>query len=347
MIDVQLLKDFVPLDGLHEESLRELAESLRPQRLVPGEKAFSAGDRDGDLIYLLEGRIALVSPGKAAERLIQAGSEEARYALAKLNPRPYSGIARSQSTVLRVDSAHLDRLLTRDQALAYEVVEYEGSDPEWMVRLLSDPNFAKLPPASFHGLFSRLETLPVRVGQTILRQGEEGDYYYLIKSGRVRVEHEADSGERAILAELGPGESFGEEALLAEVPRNATITVLEDGVLMRLDSGDFTRLLRAPLVHSVTAQQLDRMLADGARLIDVRLEGEYAAGSLPDSINIPLYLLRLEAKRLDPSLPYVLCCQNGNRSTVAAFLLSLRGFEAYVLEGGLDALPHTGKTAHG
>ncbi len=338
MIEPHTLSHFIPLNGLNEESLRELAASLQPLRLAPGERAFEAGDTDGELIYLLEGRIALVSPGKTAERSIEAGSEEARYALAKLTPRPYSGIARSHSAVIRIDPALLDRVLTRDQALAYEVVEYEGDDPEWMVRVLSNPDFSRLPPANLNGLFARLEAMPVRAGQTVLRQGEEGDYYYLIKTGRARVERETESGERVTLAELGPGDGFGEEALLSGAPRNATVSMLGDGVLMRLAATDFTELLRAPLVRYVTAAQAQQMQAEGAGLIDVRLEGEYPHGTLPGSINIPLYLLRLQTRHLDPAHPYVICCQTGSRSAVAAFLLTQRGFDVYVLQGGLDTV---------
>lgn len=73
-------------------------------------------------------------------------------------------------------------------------------------------------------------------------------------------------------------------------------------------------------------------------LLDVRMEDEYKHGALKGSLNLPLYLLRLRAKALDPARPYILYCQTGHRGSTAAFLLARRGFDAHVLTGGLDAM---------
>jgi rhodanese-related sulfurtransferase len=52
---------------------------------------------------------------------------------------------------------------------------------------------------------------------------------------------------------------------------------------------------------------------------------------------VPLYFIRLKLKTLDPSIPYVVVCDNGRRSSAAAYILSERGFEAHVLRGGISA----------
>ena len=54
-------------------------------------------------------------------------------------------------------------------------------------------------------------------------------------------------------------------------------------------------------------------------------------------VNIPLYFIRLKLNALDKDTPYVVCCDTGRRSSAAAYILSERGFEAYVLKGGLAA----------
>lgn len=72
--------------------------------------------------------------------------------------------------------------------------------------------------------------------------------------------------------------------------------------------------------------------------MDVRLEDESKQGTLRDSLNLPLYLLRLKAASLDPKKKYILFCQHEERSSAAAFLLAQRGLDAYVLNGGLAGL---------
>jgi CRP-like cAMP-binding protein len=211
-----------------------------------------------------------------------------------------------------------------------------------MFDLLSNPAFAAVPPGNLHTLFGRFESMPVVTGQVIVRQGEAGDYYYLIRSGRARVSRDTADHRTIQLAELLPGQGFGEEALISGEPRNATVTMVSDGELMRLPAADFDSLLREPLVHHVNPAQGAELLRQGAQLIDVRLEAEFAEGSLKGSSNLPLYLLRLKANHLDRNQTYLLFCQSGRRSGTAAFLLAQRGFDARVLQGGLAALQKPG-----
>jgi rhodanese-related sulfurtransferase len=113
------------------------------------------------------------------------------------------------------------------------------------------------------------------------------------------------------------------------------------GTLMRLTKQDFDALLRDPLVQMVTLPEAQRMAQTGAAIVDVRTEDEFARGAIKGSVNMPLYALRIKVKTLDPARKYVICCQSGNRSAAAAFLLSQRGFSVYVLRGGLNAIGRT------
>ncbi len=243
-IDPSILKQFVPLNGMDEQRLQELAKRIHPLHLANGDTVFRQGDEDGDLIYLLEGSIVMASSNTSIRRVITAGSEEAGYALAKLNPRPYTGICRGHGTVIRIARGLLDRMLEPPQG--YEVVECDGSDPEWMVRVLADPCFKGLPPSCFDALFARLETMTVQAGQTILRQGERGKHYYLIKAGRACLVREERGGRLEVLGELGECQGFGEESLRGGLSRDATVTMLTDGVLMRLSAADYVQLMLSP-----------------------------------------------------------------------------------------------------
>jgi len=140
------------------------------------------------------------------------------------------------------------------------------------------------------------------------------------------------------LAEFGPGDSFGEEALIAEAKRNATVTMFTDGALMRLAKNDFQTLLNEPLLQWVDHDRANEIIAQGGKWLDVRLPSEFQNFRIEGAINVPLYFIRLKLNTLDKQTHYVVCCDTGRRSSAAAYILSERGFEAYVLKGGLVAV---------
>lgn len=340
MITPERLATFTPFDTLTESGLRHAVAHAEARACREGEILFREGDRDGRVYYLLEGEVDLSARGHSAPLRVKAGSEAARHPLARLTPRRYTGVARENARLLVLDDDFLDNLVTTDQTAAYEVTEIEGEDPEWMFRLLTPPAFQRVPSQKLAALFARLEPVPVHAGQVIVREGENGDYYYLIRAGSVRVTRR-QGGKDIALADLTMGEGFGEEALLSGYPRNATVTMLEEGVLMRLAKSDFDSILREPLVRWVDMKEAIALLKQGAGLLDVRLEDEYREQSLAGAISMPLYLLRLRARSLDARRKYVLFCQTERRSCAAAFLLSQRGFDVYVLKGGLNAVRET------
>src|SRR5438477_83088 len=139
------------------------------------------------------------------------------------------------------------------------------------------------------------------------------------------------------LAGLGVGDSFGEEALIAEAKRNATITMMTDGVLMRLNKQDFRELMNEPLLQWVSIEQARAIIARGGRWLDVRLPSEHQTLSIEGALNVPLYLIRLKLSTLDRNTPYVAYCDTGRRSSAAAYILVERGFDAYVLTGGMNS----------
>ena len=190
---------------------------------------------------------------------------------------------------------------------------------------------------NIQAMFMRIQEVATRAGEIVIHQGDEGDYYYIIKSGRAKVTRSSKTGTELTLATLKDGDAFGEEALISEATRNATITMETDGFLMRLAKADFLALLKEPMINWLTSEQALAKVSAGARWLDVRLESEHANQGLPGSLNIPLFMLRLKVDSLNPNVPYILYCDTGRRSSAAAFLLSERGFQTYVLQGGIEA----------
>jgi rhodanese-related sulfurtransferase len=182
----------------------------------------------------------------------------------------------------------------------------------------------------------RMQRITYSAGDVVIRQGDEGDYFYVIVDGRCAVGRETPLNREGIrLAELGKGETFGEEALISGARRNATVTMLTDGALMRLGKDDFNALLNEPMLRWVEYERAQQIVAAGGTWLDVRLPSEYEHWHIEPSLNVPLYFMRLKLKTLDPSIPFVVICDNGRRSSAAAYILSERGFEAYVLRGGM------------
>jgi rhodanese-related sulfurtransferase len=67
------------------------------------------------------------------------------------------------------------------------------------------------------------------------------------------------------------------------------------------------------------------------------LPSEFENHHYDDAINIPLYFIRLKINTLDPKKKYVVCCDTGRRSSAGAYILSERGYNVYVLRGGINS----------
>ena len=125
--------------------------------------------------------------------------------------------------------------------------------PDGALALLREsPIFAPLPEATLEALAGRLERRRVEAGDVIFNQGGPGDEFYAIESGQVSV-----AVDDQPVAELGPGEGFGEIALLRDVPRTATVTALTDVTLYALDREHF---LGAVLGHAESRTAADTLV---------------------------------------------------------------------------------------
>ncbi|PKM45253.1 MAG: hypothetical protein CVV05_07770 [Gammaproteobacteria bacterium HGW-Gammaproteobacteria-1] len=342
-VESQYLRNYVPLSELTQDNLQELARSTYVEQLPAGRTLFKKGDADNRSYYILGGEIEL-DGGDAPPKIIAGATPASRFPLDHHRPRQATAKARTPVFYFQVDNNHLDLLLTWGQNAGYMVAEIDNveetaDDGDWMTHMLRSSIFHRIPASNIQAVFMKMEPKPVRAGDVVIRQGDEGDYYYYIKQGRVAVTRLTKTGQTIKLAELEAGSSFGEEALISDSKRNANVTMLTNGVLMRLAKADFASLLKEPVLQSVSYDEAQKLVASGkCQWLDVRLESEYKNASLPGSINIPLFMLRLKASTLDQDKKYIVYCDTGRRSSSAVFLLTERGFDAYVLKDGLMAI---------
>lgn len=339
----ELLGKLIPMGALRRESRRDLARNATLVDLKAGEHLFRIGQPAKRALYLLEGQIEIRDASGRPISLIVGESVEAQHRIPHHSPRNADAYCITDVRCIAVDSHLLDVMLTRDQADALQVGELNSrtacDSDDWMTRLLQTPAFQIVPPANLQAIFLRMERLEAVPGQTIVSQGDAGDYFYVITEGRCIVTREQPGQKAVRLAELEAGSCFGEEALISDAPRNATVTMLSRGALMRLAKEDFRKLLTEPLTRRVSRAEADTMVESGRwRYLDVRLPSEFQNGSITGAINIPLYMLRMRLAQLPVDKGLVCLCDTGRRSSVAAFVLTHKGYEACLLSPALDEM---------
>ena len=226
-----------------------------------------------------------------------------------------------------------------DENNNYEVDEIGIElESEVLETILKKNSILKYAEENIPALMACLQPLPVQAGQTIIQQGENDSDFYIISKGKCRVQKREDNRTN-VVAELSEGDGFGEEALIAETPRTASVVILEDSVLLRINRDDFNQFLKPSLINYLGLEQCQAKLEQGARWIDTRQPLQHEDDGL--GVNIPLASARIHARDLDKNISYILYCNDGRISTVVSMLLKERGLKTYVLKGGLNQYKNT------
>jgi hypothetical protein len=137
-------------------------------------------------------------------------------------------------------------------------VDAEAPAPEPMLTLARGvPLFAPLATLALERVARDMVPVAAPAGTAVVRQGEEGDRFYVIHTGKVEVVRDG-----RILATMGTGGFFGEIALLKDVPRTATVTAVRDTALFALGREDFLRALTG---HPESLNAADAVAGDRLR----------------------------------------------------------------------------------
>ncbi len=366
---IALLSGLEPMASLSDGTIGRLAGHCAIETLSAGASVFKAGESDGKSVYLVSGSIKLTpgGDGPGEDRIMEAGNSEAKYPLDDKQPHSVSAAAVSDCGVIRIDMDLLDKLIAEDQLTVCQTSIRKTAGKESgkakfgvLGRLLSvfkgglraskedvdvfatlnrfnPPMLKNIPEADLKEMASRMDVVSVRGGSTVIRQGDEGDYYYIIVHGTAVVARQAEQGsEPILLAELGEGETFGEEALLSNAKRNATVSMKTKGSLLRLAKRDFVELLKEPMLKWLSPVEAKESVQRGAKWLDVRSSSDFQRSHLSGAISMPLHELRDRVGELNVAANYVCCCDTGRLSCSAAFLLGQRGYHVGILRGGLQ-----------
>lgn len=340
-IEQSLLKTLVPVNALTDDHLKTLLRNQSIESVFSGQCIFSKNEYDGNNVYLLSGSVRIVDDEKSV--LLDASDPLSKYPLSHRQPRECTITAETDCSIMRFNSEELDSMLAWDQASNYIVLDISGQrdldeDADWMVTLLKSNLFYKVPPMNIRLILDKFEPQYVSSGETILRQGEIGDSCYYIKEGVAGVYQSiGDRNTSELVAELGVGRCFGEDALINEVGRNASIVMHSNGVLMKLKKQDFFLLLKQPTVKKEIFVAAKEKIVSGAQWLDVRTQDEYEKGHAEKTLNMPLDLLKLKSRMLSKEQEYITYCNSGRRSEAAAYLLAQEGFNVSALSGGVDS----------
>lgn len=309
---------------------------LRGQRLrvtPAGSTLVRQGEKFGDYLILFSGELEILR-GKA-------GSETVNRQL--LTPEQGAGILMPVSgnrEWIAVQALSEARYLVLDGDAVEQAVGHIDriwEQPDSHAERRGDA-FQHLPADARKAAFARMQRRQAVAGETIMRQGDPGDAFYLIETGEAEVMRtDPFTQQTHLLAQIGPGQSFGEDALLQDVNRNATVRMVSEGVLQVLTRPDFKQWVVPILVNEIGADEARERVARGhAVWLDCRFEMEYLHGHLPGALHLPLDLMRKRLDQLDADVCHIVYCRSGQRSAAATYMLRSTGFEAFSLRGGIS-----------
>jgi CRP-like cAMP-binding protein len=327
----ELIMNLIPFKHMSEGELSAALEHATVDAIPKRKMIFKRAEQNTKVYWLLIGTVDLVDE-KFESKSRKAGEEVTRNPIDNNTPHRLTAITTQDSTVLVCDRSNM--AVYMDRGPSTSAADEEEPSVDWMSTLLSSPLFEFIPPSNIQILFSKLEEKTYSKGDIIIAQGDRGDYFYVIQKGRVQLERTV-GGKTLVIKELKAGDYFGQDALVSDFPRNATVTMTSNGTLMRLLDPDFQSLLLSPVIETVGMEEVQEMIKQGdpmTHIIDVRSPREAKDDKIPGSVNLPLLLLRKNMGKLKNDAVYVTVCDGGKRSELGAYQLNEEGYSAYVLK---------------
>jgi putative peptide zinc metalloprotease protein len=216
-----------------EARLLQIAEAMRPQAVPAGTEVVRQGEVAVRFYVVADGAFEVLVEGRTVGRL-GLGDYFGERALLHHAPQAATVVA-----------AEAGRLFWLDQATFHATVEHDVGVRERLEQALAYrsevaemPLFRHLAPSDLDLLLARFQPVSAKPGEVVIREGDTGDRFYVIRSGQLRV---VRAGRE--LARLGPGDAVGEMALLLDIPRTATVDAPAGAELLALDADDFHDLL--------------------------------------------------------------------------------------------------------
>ena len=289
-----LLKRFEAFEGLAAAELSGVARHTQIISIPANRWVLREGRTLGGSYYLAQGRVRLFSPAA----VVGQGSRAARSPL-----YPGHAAIRTLSAVrlLHVDTASVAAQLGRADLQPKQEVLLP-----WEQRFLGSPLMRRLDAGVWQKLFSELDERPFAADEDLIVEGDLASDFLVLKSGRAAVRRNGRT-----LAQLVPGDFFGEDALIMNGRRNATVSALEAGAVLRLPKDRFVTLLLDRVVRFVEC-------SDAGINLDVGQPGALAS-------------FRQTMATLDPKQRYQVVGGRPEERALATFILAQKGLDVWAM----------------
>ncbi len=256
---LRLLEALAFLESLPAAAIERLARAARRKRYRRGDQVVRQGDPGSQFFIIAEGQATVLVNDREAGHLGKGDF---------FGERALLGAGRRAATVLA--DGDLSVLTFEERAFWQEL----AGPVEWQTRVraaLEDRErlaevelFRDLDGRELDLVAVKLAVMAFSSGDVIVKEGDPGDAFYVVREGNLEVRRE---GVQKRLRTFGPGDYFGELALLHGTPRNATVKALTPGSLWKLGGRDFHDLVGGYLrLDAEIAETASRRVAGGHRM---------------------------------------------------------------------------------
>jgi CRP-like cAMP-binding protein len=234
-------------NSLSEEALLDLARQARVEQWPANKKLYGAGRKLAWAYVIQAGRVEVMAQTPEAKRLTRALDYGALVG--------YDEILQGKPALAEARTVSLAVLVRLPVAATRRALEDAPLDPE--AALLSRiPVFRDLSFKQLRQLAERLQPRDLSADEVVVRQGELGRELFVIGWGELQVTLPDSEGQERIVAQMGPGEFFGELALLRDEPRTATVRALNDAQVWTLSASDYAAFLKEVPALQTTLEQI-------------------------------------------------------------------------------------------
>jgi len=241
--------------GLPGEALEELASRAEVVEYPAGARIRQADGPDRRVLWVLSGHVELLrrhtEGGHSLAVALGPGEHFGDESLTDAAPR-HDARARESVQLLALEGeavADLSRAAEEGGRRAQETFE--------VARFLDGVSeLAGLSPSARLELAFRVQEQEAAEGEAVIREGDPSDHMYLVRTGRCRVTRRGGDGGEQEVAEVGPGEAFGEVGLLYHRPRSATVTCLEPCRLVRVPRKALEQAMRQSFHVGLAMEEL-------------------------------------------------------------------------------------------
>lgn len=249
------LKTIAILGHLELDDLRALVPLMRFRGFARGYDIVKQGEEGDRFFILAAGRAQVIIEKPSGDQIVdvlQPGDSFGEIALLEQGRRTATIRALDDTKVLMITKADFDRLFPEESSIRASLTQLIRQ-----TKLVADSDaLSHLSPRQTRELLAHADSINVQAGTTLIREGEAGDACYLVEEGTLTV-----SREGGVLATLERGSLVGAIALIKDIERTATVTVMSDARLIKIGRESFLNMCMAnvfvaSLITNLTEEQL-------------------------------------------------------------------------------------------